>query len=184
MAPVKPTATLSPAKDKTCDAFAKKGKNVEVLITVLLSTKRPDAFGLDSAQVDWDLVASRLGLKNPKVASVRFGQVKKELIECAESMNLINSAAGSTTTSGGDAKSEEGENLTPPETPVKVKPDPEAKKRSPRGKVAKGNAKSGTGRGRGKKAAKIKDEEAEAEPVVEEQGSNDESREDSPEVLE
>ncbi|KAK6351073.1 hypothetical protein TWF718_004246 [Orbilia javanica] len=180
MAPVKPAATLSPVKDKTCEAFAKKGKNVEVLITVLLSTKRPDAFGLDASQVDWDLVAQRLNLKNAKTASTRFGQVKKELIECAESMNLTNLKT-SEASGGDDIKSEDG-GITPPETPTKVKPDPEPKKkRSPRGKVAKGGAKNGGGRGRGRKAVAVKDEEEEVKPEAE-QGSV--SREESPAALE
>ncbi|KAK6534351.1 hypothetical protein TWF281_005674 [Arthrobotrys megalospora] len=166
MAPVKPTTTSSPNKDKSCESFAKKGKSVEVLITVLLSTKRPDAFGLD---VDWDLVAQRLSLKNAQSASARYRQVKKELIECAESMNLT-----STTTSGGDGdvKTEEGD-VSPPEIPTKVRPDPEPKKRGPKGKGAKGGAKSGGGRGRGRKAAKAKEEE-ELEPIVEQEGETEE----------
>ncbi|KAK6361698.1 hypothetical protein TWF730_005412 [Orbilia blumenaviensis] len=191
MAPVKSTTlAVSPTKDNACEAFAKKGRNVEVLIAVLSCSKRPDAFGLDTSQVDWNLVAQRLGLKNANVASTRFGQVKKELIKCAESMNLMKSAASKNNSGsdyGSDGKSEEGD-VEVPETPKKVKPGPEPKKKTPRGKASKGVAKSGGGRGRGrpKKVAKVQEEEEEEEeeeagPVVEHGG---ESGEDSTDFLE
>ncbi|KAF3931795.1 hypothetical protein ABW19_dt0207274 [Dactylella cylindrospora] len=86
MSPIKPPSTPEKTKDKSYASFLNKPASVKILVTVLLSCKNPDAFGIDMSNVDWDLVAQRLNLKNSRVASVRFGQVKKELLECAEAM--------------------------------------------------------------------------------------------------
>ncbi|EPS41071.1 hypothetical protein H072_5055 [Dactylellina haptotyla CBS 200.50] len=155
MAPTN-ASVLSPSKEKPYESFAKKTKSVEVLVTVLLSSKKADAFGLDSAQVDWNLVAHRLSLKSAKVASTRFGQVKKELLDCAAAMNMLSKQHKPSDESEGE--------LTPPETPVKAARAPATPRRSP--KVTKANTPRRRGRPpKNQKLKQVEEEEAEEEEV-------------------
>ncbi|KAK6528749.1 hypothetical protein TWF694_003988 [Orbilia ellipsospora] len=128
MSPVNAASTTpSPTKEKSFESFAKKTKSVEVLLTVLLSCKRPDAFGLDNSLVDWDLVCRRLDFKNVRTATTRWGQVKKELLECAGAMKIT------CTPNKSGGKENDLDDASPPETPSKVyritKPSTTAKKR-------------------------------------------------------
>ncbi|KAF3912012.1 hypothetical protein AA313_de0210369 [Arthrobotrys entomopaga] len=180
MSPVDPTSiTPSPVKEKSFDSFAKKTKSVEVLLTVLLSCKRPDAFGVDTSQVDWDLVAQRLDFKNIKTATTRWGQVKKELLECAGALKI-------TSTSN---KSEEKENdvhddgdndddTSPPSTPTKVykvtKASDTPKKRGGRG-VKKQTPKRGGKKSAMQKASKGKQVQFEQEAGFSSEGDREQS---------
>ncbi|KAK6340994.1 hypothetical protein TWF696_009306 [Orbilia brochopaga] len=140
--PTKPSVlkpSTSPLKAKSYDEFTKKGKNMEVLVAVLLSSKKPNTF-IDTSNVDWDLVAERLGLKNAKTASTRFGQVKKDLMECMSTEG----ASPAKNDSDGDSADDTGsppdiDTPTPMPTPTATPTPP----KTPENKVTKPKGRRG-----------------------------------------
>ncbi|KAF3921424.1 hypothetical protein ABW21_db0202609 [Orbilia brochopaga] len=144
-------STTSPSKPKSYEEFTKKVKNMEVLVAVLLSSKKPGTF-IDTSQIDWNLVAERLGLSNAKCASTRFGQVKKELMACIE-------ANADTVKKDSDGEAGDGIEvvISPPDTP-KSAPTPTtmpSPPKTPKNKVTK--PKGRRGRGRPAKAKVVED---------------------------